>query len=118
MKLRRLILLWCVTAIFLPVQFIKGDSPANPNPPMKSKSFAAFYVTQTTTSIILYFNLTQNIVSVSVEDEAGCLVYDTDTNATFGSSICIDTAGWDSGNYTITVTNSVGGIYTTEIDIP
>lgn len=118
MKLKRLILLWIVIAVSLPIQFIKGDTPENPNPPMKSKSISAFSVMQNPNSVTLYFNLTQNIVSISIEDEIGCLVYCTDANATSGSSISIDTTGWDSGSYALTVTNSVGVIYTTNIDIP
>ncbi len=118
MRLRKFILLWSVIVICVPVQFINGESPENPNPPLKSKSISACSVMQSFDSVALYFNLDLSVVTVSVEDETGNLIFDAEVTATSGSSLLVDTASWYAGYYTLKVINSSGVIYTTMIDIP
>ena len=118
MKLRRLILLWSLLAVSLPVQLIKGDTPANPNPPVKSKSISACSVMQSFDNVALYFNLDLSVVTVSVEDETGNLIFYTEVTATSGSSLLVETASWGTGYYTLKVANNSGVIYTTMIDVP
>jgi hypothetical protein len=55
---------------------------------------------------------------VSVEGENYNIAYETNVTVISGSSISIDTTGWEGGSYTLTVPNSVGVIYITNIDIP
>ncbi|MTK52077.1 DUF3244 domain-containing protein [Paludibacter sp.] len=118
MRLRKFILLWGVIVICVPVQFINGESPENPNPPLKSKSISACSVQLSTDNVTLYFNLNLSTVTVSVEDMTDNLLYDTYITTMSGSSLTIDTTGWARGIYTLTVTNDIGVIYLTNIDIP
>lgn len=119
MKRPKLILLGIIVAIALPSQIVKGDTSiiSNPNPPIKSKSISVCSVTQAGNCIDLYFNLDAGDVTVSVENETGDIVYETNTTATSGSSLSIDTSTWESGSYTLTVTSATGIIYTTDIGI-
>lgn len=118
MRLRKFILVWSVIVTCVPVQFINGESPENPNPPVRSKSISACFVQLSTDNVTLYFNLNLSTVKVSVEDMTGNLVYGTDITTMSGSSLTIDTTEWASGMYTLTVTNDTGVIYLTNIDIP
>ncbi len=118
MKRTKLFLLGIVIASALPSQIVKGNTPiSNPNSPIKSKSISVCSVVQAGNYIDLYFNLNAGDVTVAVENETGDIVYETNTTATSGSSLFIDTSAWENGSYTLTVTSTAGIIYTTDIDI-
>ncbi|MDP4202026.1 MAG: DUF3244 domain-containing protein [Bacteroidota bacterium] len=121
MKTPGFLLMLFLTASFITINCdtLSGDNPpSNPFPPIKTRSFSPCSVSQEGSIVTLCFRADCGNVTTSIESEYGDLVYETNTTVTFGSSINIDTTGWDSGNYTLTVTNSVGVIYTTNIDIP
>jgi len=86
-------------------------------PIFKSPRINPVSVTQEINCLIVSFTQNVGAVTVAVENEADDTVYDTTATAVAGTSLTIDTTGWESGTYTITVTSSAGVIYTTIVDI-
>jgi len=114
-------ILTCLFTCFLLIigsSKVLGDNdsaePVNPVPPVKGP----VSVTQDINELIVAF--TQNIgtVTVSVEDASGNIMYETTITATAGSSLTIDTTGWDSGSYVLTVTDSSGTLYEIVVFVP
>jgi len=66
-------------------------------------------VYQYSASIELSFLCNLGILSIEVLDETGALVYQTKVNATAGSDLPIDTSNWASGEYTLVITDGLGG---------
>ena len=118
-------ILTCLFTCFLLIigsSKVLGDNdsaePVNPVPPVKAPAHRPVSVTQDINELIVAF--TQNIgtVTVSVEDASGNIMYETTITATAGSSLTIDTTGWDSGSYVLTVTDSSGTLYEIVVFVP
>jgi hypothetical protein len=121
MNTHKFVLMLILTAEMLTCTALRGNySPINSFPPIKVRACSIVspcFVSQNGTLINIDFTTNLGSITVSIKDESGDLVYETNTTATSGSSFTIDTTGWGSGNYTLTVTNSSDVIYTTVIDI-
>jgi Protein of unknown function (DUF3244). len=103
-------------SLYLGILYLGNNEPTIP--PVKAPSLSVCCVSNVGNVIVLSFYKNVGEGTVSIEDANYNIAYETNVTAPSGSSISIDTTGWKSGSYTITVTTSVGVIYTTEIDIP
>ena len=56
-------------------------------------------------------------LNIAVVDEANQSVFQTDVNATAGSKLIIDLCGWESGEYTLLITNGLGGCLEGQFEI-
>ena len=92
--------------------------PGGGTPPHKAPAFRPVSVSQDINELIVDFAQNIGTVTVSVEDESGNIMYETTVFATAGSSLTIDTTGWDSGNYVLTVTDSSGTLYSIVVFVP
>lgn len=93
------------------------DDPTNPPIKTSSFSFASCSAVFDGNVINLAFIKNNGMATVTVEDENGEVVYEMTVNATSGTSLSIDTTGWENGSYMLVVTNSSGEIYETMIAI-
>jgi len=86
-------------------------------PIFKSPRVHPVSVTQEINCLTVSFTQNVGAVTVTIENEANDTVYNTTASAIAGTSLTIDTTGWESGTYILTVTSSAGVIYTTVVDI-
>jgi len=94
-----------------------GDTDNPTTPPHKTRSISSCTISQNGYIVTLAFLANNGAVNITIDNEADDTVYDTTATAVAGTSLTIDTTGWESGTYTITVTSSAGVIYTTIVDI-
>jgi hypothetical protein len=97
------------------------DPPSNPNPPIKTQSSQnsnPCLVSQNGSIITLEFTANCGCVTISLEDNCNNIVYEANIIGSVDSSLMIDTTGWESGSYTLAVTNDSGTIFTISVDIP
>jgi hypothetical protein len=92
--------------------------PSGGVPPIKAPAHRPVSVTQDINELIVAFAQNIGTVTVSVEDESGNIMYETTAFATAGSSLTINTSGWDSGSYVLTVTDSSGTLYEIVVFVP
>jgi hypothetical protein len=120
MNTRQTILLCALTGVLLIGNniIVSGENPDGPQPPVKAPAPSHVSVTQDIDELIVSFAQNIGTVTVSVEDEAGNIMYETTVAATAGSSLTIDTTGWDSGNYVLTVTDSSVTLYEIVVFVP
>ena len=84
---------------------LKKDDPNTSTEPMTTRApiRLPLIVSQNETDLSLNFNYSVGIVQITIEDELGGIMYqevlDTNTN----TSLLIETADWDGGNYKLKV---------------
>jgi len=109
--MKKVIMLICFTGVSLfyvqsgnvPVKgkLLVGDTMKNPSSPVE--------VFQNSTGIELSFLCDLGDLCIEVTDESGAAVFQTVVKASAGSSLPIDTSSWDTGEYTLVITDKLGG---------
>jgi len=64
---------------------------------------------QNATDVLLVFNGNLGSLNIEVLEEVGDTVFKTTVNATTGSTLTINTGSWESGTYTLLITDGLGG---------
>jgi len=78
--------------------------------PIRSQTMQSPVVAyQNSTCIQLVFLDDLGKLTISVDDQTGYNIYLTTVNATDGSTLSIDTSSWESGVYTLLITDGLGG---------
>jgi len=101
-------LLFCilsVQSVFAVEVPLKKDNPANATQ-TKSTSALPVAVSINDTELGIVFSKSVGVANITIEDQNGNVVYQDvlDTNSTRTTSI--ETGGFDSGNYTVTISYS------------
>jgi len=88
-------------SILLEGKLIGSGPMRNSTPPVEAY--------QNATDVLLVFNSNLGRLNIEVLDEVGDTVFKTTVNATTGSTLTIDTSSWESGVYTLLITDGLGG---------
>jgi hypothetical protein len=96
------------------------DGPLPPTQSQEASASIATTLSSAGTSITITVPQSSGTVTVTMADEDGFVMYQTTENTSSGAKqLTIDTLGWESGTYIVSVTNSAGVvIYETLVFVP
>ena len=110
-----MVCLSCIGSFFLPEAGAKFSPPSTPvnlygklggSGLVRSQPVEAFLCSS---SVEVVFNADLGMLTVEVMDETGNSVYQKKVDAKTDGTLAINTGGWGSGEYTLIITDGLGG---------